>query len=69
MARCTNQWLSKETIQVLDWNPNALILMKFISGQKLTKLTTGCHICSIKPFHHKASTSLSTECVDKKAAW
>jgi len=40
--------------------------MKIIGGQKIINLTAGCHICGINLLADKASTSLSTEYVDKK---
>lgn len=53
--------------QVLDSNFNALILMENIDGQKLLKPTVLHKVCGITVLPDKASTSLSTECVDKKA--
>ncbi|MGA9854844.1 MAG: hypothetical protein WBR29_06185 [Gammaproteobacteria bacterium] len=41
--------------------------MKIIGGQKLPNLAPRCHICGINLLADKASTSLSTEYVDKKA--
>jgi hypothetical protein len=52
--------------QVLDSKFNVLIPMKIIYGQKLPKLMAVYQDCGTRVLPDKTSTSLSTECVDKK---